>query len=68
MSTTYEQLHRRLQQQRENLKELCEVSTQKKKAVSLQLEQMEYAQAQLDSVKELSEAVKSGSDQEALFM
>ena len=45
-------------------KELREVSTQKKKAVSLQLEQMEYTQAQLESVKELSEAVKSGSDQE----
>ena len=66
----YEQLQRRLQQQREDLKkELCEVSAQKKKAVSLQLEQMEYTQAQLESVKELSEfAVKSGSDQEALFV
>ena len=32
------------------------------------MEQMEYTQAQLESVKELSEAVKSGSDQEALFM
>ena len=65
----YEQLQQRLQQQREDLKkELREVSTQKKKSVSLQLEQMEYTQAQLESVKELSEAVKSGSDQEALFV
>ena len=29
---------------------------------------MEYTQAQLESVKELSEAVKSGSDQEVLFV
>ena len=69
IDVSYEQLQRRLQQQRENLKkELCEVSTQKKKSVSLQLEQMEYTQAQLESVKELNEAVKSGSDQEALFV
>ena len=50
------------------MKELHEVSKKKKKSISLQLEQMEYTQAQLESVKELSEAVKSGSDQEALFM
>ena len=58
-----------LQQQRNRLKEeLSEVCAQKKRILSLQLEQMEYTQAQLESVKELSEAVKSGSDQEALFM
>ena len=43
------------------------MSTQKKKAVSLQLEQLEYTQAQLESVKELNDAVTNGSDQEALF-
>ena len=65
----YGKLQKQLNQQREDLvKELREVSTQKKKAVSLQLEQLEYIQADLESVKELSEAVKSGSDQEALFV
>ena len=65
----YNQLQRRLQQQREELKkELHEVSSQKKKALSLQLEQMEHTQGQLESMKELNNAIKSGSDQEALFM
>ena len=65
----YDRLQRRLQQQREELKkELQEVSIHKKKAVSLQLEQIEQNQAQLESMKELNSDVKSGSDQEALFM
>ena len=65
----YDRLQRRLQQQREELKkELHEVSSQKKKALSLQLEQMEHTQGQLESMKELNNAIKSGSDQEALFM
>ena len=65
----YEELHRRLQQQRDELKkELYEVSRQKKKEVTLQLEQMEHAQAQLESIKELNGAMKNGSDQEALLM
>ena len=65
----YGELQQRINQQRNDLmKELREVSTQKKKAVSLQLKQLEYAQAQLENVKELSEAVKSGSDQEVLFV
>ena len=65
----YEELHRRLQQQRDELKkELHEASRQKKKEVTLQLEQMEHTQAQLESVKELNGAMKNGSDQEALLM
>ena len=65
----YDRLQLRLQQQREELKkELQEVSIHKKKAVSLQLEQIEQNQAQLESMKELNSDVKSGSDQEALFM
>ena len=64
----YEELHQQLKQQREELKrKLQEMSTQKKKAISLQLEQLEYTQAQLESVKELNDAVMNGSDQEALF-
>ena len=65
----YEGLHRRLQQQRDKLtKELHEVSRQKKKNVSLQLEQMEHMQAQLVNIKELNSAMKNGSDQDALLM
>ena len=64
----YEELHQQLQQQREELKrKLQEISAQKKKAILLQLEQLEYTQAQLESVKELNDAVTNGSDQEALF-
>ncbi|XP_065911479.1 tripartite motif-containing protein 2-like [Dysidea avara] len=65
----YDELHRQLQQQREDLKnKLQELSTKKKKVISLQLEQIDFAEAQLLSVKELNDAVKNGSDQEALFM
>ena len=65
----YEELHRRLHQQRDELKkELHEASKQKKKEVTLQLEQMEHTQAQLESVKELNGAMKKGLDQETLLM
>ena len=65
----YEELHQRLLQQRDELKkELHEASRQKKKEVTLQLEQMEHTQAQLESIKELNGAMKNGSDQEALLM
>ena len=65
----YEELYRRLQQQRDELKkELHEACRQKKKEVTLQLEQMEHTQAELESIKELNGAMKNGSDQEALLM
>ena len=65
----YEELHRRLQQLRDELKkELHEACRQKKKEVTLQLEQMEHTQAELESIKELNGAMKNGSDQEALLM
>ena len=65
----YEELHQRLQQQRDELKkELHEACRQKKKEVTLQLEQMEHTQAQLHSIKELNDAMKNGSNQEALLV
>ena len=65
----YEELYQQLQQQRNKLKkELHEASGQKKKEVTLQIEQMEHIQAQLVSIKELNDAMKNGSDQEALSM
>ena len=64
----YEELHKKLQQQREQLKgKLQEMCTEKKKALTLQLEQLEYTQAQLESVKVLNDAVVNGSGREALF-
>ena len=65
----YEELHQRLQQQRNELKkELHEASRRKKKEVALELEQMEDTQAQLESIKELNDVMKDGSDQETLLM
>ena len=65
----YEELHRRLQQQRDELKkELHEACRQKKKEVTLQLEQMEQTRTELESIKELNGAMKNGSDQEAMLM
>ena len=65
----YDELYRRLWQQRDELKkELHEASRQKKKEVTLQLEQMEQTQAQLESIKELNGEMKNGSDQETLLM
>ena len=65
----YEELHRRLQQQRDEVKkELHEACRQKKKEVTLQLEQIERIQAELESIKELNGAMKNGSDQETLLM
>ena len=64
----YEELHQRLQQQREEQKrKLQAISAQKKKAISLQLEQLEYIQAQLESVKELNNTVTNRSDRDTLF-
>jgi len=57
----YEELHQQLQQQRKDQKrKLQEMSTQKKKAILLQLEQLEYTQAQLESIKELNGTMKNG--------
>ena len=65
----YDELHRRLQLQRDELKkELHEATKLKKKEVALQLKQMEHTQAQLESIKELNGAMKDGSGQETLLM
>ena len=65
----YDELHQRLEQQREELKNKSrELSTKKRKAISVQLEEMDFTKAQMLSVKGLNDAVKNGSDQEALFM
>ncbi|XP_065886629.1 E3 ubiquitin-protein ligase TRIM71-like [Dysidea avara] len=69
IDTYYDQLQRKLQQQRENLKrEFCEMSAQNKIAFSLQLEKTEHLQARLESVKDLNNVVKGSSSQEILSM
>ena len=48
----YDQLQRRIQQQREEMKkELHEIFSHKKKTVLLRLEQIEHTQVQLENVK-----------------
>ena len=65
----YIELQEKLHQQRDKLKErLHEASRQKVNDVTLQLEQMEHTQVQLESIKELNGAIKNGSDQEVLLM
>ena len=44
------------------------INKKKKKAISPQLEQIDFIKAQLLSVNELNDAVNSESDQEALFI
>ena len=62
----YEELHQRLQQQRDELKkELYKACRQKKKEVTLQLEQMEHTQAELQGIKERYGVM---TNQEALLM
>ena len=69
MDRHYNKLCQKLQQQKEELKkELQEVCTQTEKELDLQVEQMEYTQAQLKNLNELNCAMKKGSDQETLLM
>ena len=65
----YEELHRQIQQQRDELKKkLHETCRQKKNEITLQLEQIVHAEAELESINELNGAMKNGSDQEVFLM
>ena len=65
----YEHLQQILQQKKANLKkEVHETCTQKRKALSAQLEQAQFIQAHLASVKGLYGVTKDGSDEGALFV
>ena len=70
IDTYFDQLEQKLKQQRKDLKkELCEVSTQKMKAVLLQQQQLQHVRVQLECVKKLNEVVKNESyHQEVLYM
>ena len=63
----YDKLVQKLMKQKEQLKQQAhDAVSQKEKALRVQLEEMEYAQAEVLSTKELKDAIEKSSDQEAL--
>ena len=63
----YDRVIQKLMEQKEQLKQqVRDTVSQKEKAVTTQLEEVEYAQAEVLSMKELNDAVEKSSDQEVL--
>ena len=63
----YNELVQKLMKQKEQLKQqVHDAVSQKKKALTVQQEEVEYAQAEVLSMKELKDAIEKSSDQEAL--
>ena len=63
----YDGVIQKLMEQKEQLKQqVRDTVSQKEKAVTTQLEEVEYAQAEVASMKELNDAVEKGSNQEVL--
>ena len=63
----YDRVIQKLMEQKEQLKQqVRDTVSQKEKAVTTQLEEVEYAQAEVLSTKELNDAVEKSSDQEVL--
>ena len=63
----YDGVIQKLMEQKEQLKQqVHDTVSQKEKAVTTQLEEIEYAQAEVLSMKELNDAVEKSSDQEVL--
>ena len=63
----YDELVQKLMKQKEQLKQQAhDAVSQKEKALTVQLEEVEYAQAKVLSMKELKDAIEKSSDQEAL--
>ena len=63
----YDELVQKLMKQKEQLKQQAhDAVSQKEKALRVQLEEVEYAQAEVLSMKELKDAIEKSSDQEAL--
>ena len=63
----YDRVVQKLMEQREQLKQqVCDTVSQKEMAVTTQLEEVERAQAEVLSMKELNNAVEKSSDQEVL--
>ena len=67
MDQYYDKLVQKLMKQKEQLKQQAhDAVSQKEKALTVQLEEVEYAQAEVLSMKELKDAIEKSSDQEAL--
>ena len=63
----YDGVIQKLMEQKEQLKQhVYDIVSQKEKAVTTQLEEVEYAQAEVLSMKELNDAVEKSFDQEVL--
>ena len=63
----YDELVKKLMKQKEQLKQRAhDAVSQKEKALRVQLGEVEYAQAEVLSMKELKDAIEKSSDQEAL--
>ena len=63
----YNELVQKLMKQKEKVKQQAhDAVSQKEKALTVQLEEVEYAQAEVLSMKELKDAIEKSSDQEAL--
>ena len=63
----YDELVKKLMKQKEQLKQRAhDAVSQKEKALRAQLGEVEYAQAEVLSMKELKDAIEKSSDQEAL--
>lgn len=65
----YKQLHQKLQQQKDTLKnELNDMLEQSKKVILTRAEQLERLQAQFESIRELNRTLASASGQEILLV
>ena len=63
----YDEVVKKLMKQKEQLKQQAhDAVSQKEKALRVQLKEVEYAQAEVVSMKELKDAIEKSSDQEAL--
>ena len=63
----YNELVQKLMKQKEQVKQQAhDAVSQKEKALTVQLEEVEYAQAEVLSMKELKDAIETSADQEAL--
>ena len=63
----YNELVQKLMKQKEQVKQQAhDAVSQKEKALTVQLEEVEYVQAEVLSMKELKDAIEESSDQEAL--
>jgi len=69
ISQHYDQLVQKLMEQKEQLKQQAhDAVSQKEKALTVQLEEVEYAQSEVLRIKELKDAIEKSSNQEMLLV